>query len=507
MQKSKHNLVKRAKERDVIKLVDATRVEDAEIEIDLVHKDGFIVLAVGEPTDSKRFNWHQWSYRKAEISNILIQNVLGYNYNTYLSLNSFKSPKKTLSNLYSLNALWSDIDYYKVTKYKNKSYEEMINIISKNKLIKKIPPSMWIYSGNGIYPLWLIEDAHAEACLPLWNKLMEIINEELEKYGADWASAEASHVLRLAGSNNIKTNTHAKIVKDVFNFNPKRYTLSELSELILPKLDYSKEEWTAIKSKKRKSKKDKEACKIHSLFNVHSLNYARMQDIQKLIEIRNGKCEGTRELMIFLYRYWANCFYKDDEKALIEIYELNSMFIEPLEESEVIYATKNAAEAAALWESKLNEYLTLESKPSVKKFFEKTGAYIYSNKRLIELLNIEQEEMRYLYTIFNTKEKNRRNKDYRNEWKRNSRKNENGLNSREQAKINNILIVGNLIEQGFKNKDIVEKTGLAKGTVSKYSKEYLEKKEYYNEFNLISEEAVTPVLSRVTDNELSILVI
>ncbi|MDM0947548.1 hypothetical protein QTI71_14830, partial [Clostridium perfringens] len=189
--KSKHNLIKRAEERNLIKLVNASRISDAETEIELVHKNGFIVLAIGESIGIKRFNWHQWSYKKEEIDNILLQNIIGYNHNTYLSLNSFKSPKKTISNLYSLNALWSDIDFYKIPKYADKTYEEMINTISKNKLIKKIPPSLWIYSGNGIYPLWLIKDAYAKACLPLWNKLMQEIHLELQQYGADSSAVEA----------------------------------------------------------------------------------------------------------------------------------------------------------------------------------------------------------------------------------------------------------------------------------------------------------------------------
>ncbi len=505
MQKSKHNLIKRAEERNVVKLVDATRVEDAEIEIDLVHKNGFIILAVGEPGGDERFNWHQWSYKKDEISNILIQNILGYNYNTYLSLNSFKSPKKTLSNLYSLNALWADIDYYKVTKYKNKTYEEMINIISKNKLIKKIPPSMWIYSGNGIYPLWLIEDAHAQSCLPLWNRLMEVINKELEKFGADWASAEASHVLRLAGSNNTKTNVNAKIVKDVFSFNPKRYTLSELSELILPKIDYTKEEWATIKAKKRKSKKDKEACVLKSMFNIHTLNYNRMQDLFTLVELRGGECEGLREIIIFLYRYWANCFHKNSETALAEAFELNTMFNSPLDEKEVIESTKSAEKAAAIWEEKLAEYWSLEKKPAISMFFKNTGCYIYSNKKLIKLLNITQEEMKHLLTIINTKEKNRRNKDYRNEWNKSKRKNENGLNSRQQAKLDKINAILDYIEMGMTNKEMALKLECSIKTIEYYKKEIRDNNIVKDTLKV--EEPSGFALERITDTELNLMII
>lgn len=55
-----------------------------------------------------------------------------------------------------------------------------------------------------------------------------------------------------------------------------------------------------------------------------------------------------------------------------------------------------------------------------------------------------------------------------------SRRNDNLLNEREQAKVNNIRVVQDMIAKGFKNKDVVARTGLTKGTVSKYAKIDLE---------------------------------
>ena len=141
----------------------------------------------------------------------------------------------------------------------------------------------------------------------------------------------------------------------------------------------------------------------------------------------------------------------------------------------------------------------------MKKFFydNKSGVYVYSNKTLIEELGIEQEEMKDLRTIFNREEKLRR----KNEKRKKDRRNENGLNSREQAKCNNIIAVGTLSEKGFKNKDIVIELGLTKGTVSKYLKEYLSNKEYYYSLIKVEEIEVNTMLDRVTDTELKLLVI
>ena len=501
MTKTKHNIIKRVEERKLIKLVDANRVNDAEFEIDNIHNEqGFIIFAM------KDDKWHQWSYKKEDMNNIFIQNLLGANKDTYISMNSFKSPRRLISNLFGLNAIWSDLDYYN-TRYKNKSYEEMIEILSKNKLIKKIPPSFYIYSGNGMYAIWLLESAHAEACLPIWRKLMSVIQDELEKYGADPKSAEPAHVLRLAGSNNTKTDKKAKIVKDSYLFKPKRYSIKEISAEILPPLQYSKEEWLALKKKKKKTKKEKQACKIQSLFNIHSLNHARMQDLQKIVELRNGQVIGFRETILFLYRYWGNCYWKDSEKALNECLEFNKMFSEPLSESEVIYATKRAEIASEIWESKLKEYWDLEKKPSVASFFKDTGCYIYSNKTLIELLKVTQEEMASpLLTIINTKEKNRRNKEYRNAWNKSKRRNENGLTSREQAKFDKIIAIIELLDEGYKQSEIANKLGIGKGTVSKYIKEYDNNKAMYIKSNQAEMDNIV-LLDRVTDNELKLMIV
>lgn len=501
--KPNHNLISRAQERKLIKLVDAIRTNQAEAHIEVLHNQGFLVLGVGEPTEGNRYKWSQWGYKKDDLNNNILQNILGYEYNTYLTINSFKSPIKTLSNLYSLNALWSDIDYYKVIKYADKTYLEMIEIISKNKLIKKAPPSFWVYSGQGIYPLWLIKDAHAGACLPLWNRIMREIQEALKPYGADPGAVEAAHFLRLPGSNNTKSGNIAKIIKDDIVFNPKRYTLKELSELILDVLPYSKSEWQEIKKKKRKTKKEKKSCKVTSIFNIHSLNFARMQDIQTLIELRKGDCIGTRERMLFLYRYWANCYHKCDETALSEILRLNDMFKEPLSESEVVNATKNAAEAASIWEKKLNEYLSLEKKPSIKKFFydNKSGAYVYSNKTLIKELQIEQDEMKALKTIFNNTEKLRR----KNEKRRLARLNENGLKPKEQAKLDKIYAIIDLMKEGKKTKEIALILKCSERLVQIYKKEIKENNiTKPKDNNIVILENIE--FSRITDTELSLMI-
>lgn len=497
------NPIKTAYKSERIRVISSERVNDAELEIDKLHSDeGFIIFALKGA--NKKDVWYQYTLRKQKVTNKFLYNLLSLNENTYMTINSFKNHNRLTSNVYSLNALWADIDYYNIPKYRNCSYIQMVEIISKNKLIKKIPPSFYVFSGNGIYLIWLIENAH-NSCINIWKALMKRINEELEKYGADQNAIDVTRVLRLSGSKNTKTNKKAFIIRDCFSEEFKRYTIAELTEKVLPPLPYTKEEWKNLKDKKRKTKKDKESCKVVKALNIHHLNFSRMKDIQKLIEIRNGDCKGTREVMLFLYRYWGNCFWGDNERALEEIVRLNQLFTQPLSEYNVVETTARAEEASFIWEKKLEEYWNLKYKPSVRTFFEKTGCYVYSNKKLIEILKITKEEMKSLETIIDTAEKNRRNKSYRKQWKRENdaaydrgkRRNENGLTKREQSKLDKVKIIKELKAQGFKQIEIAEKLGITKGTVSKYLKINTDT-EHQMEFNTI-------LLDKVTDSEISLL--
>lgn len=80
-----------------------------------------------------------------------------------------------------------------------------------------------------------------------------------------------------------------------------------------------------------------------------------------------------------------------------------------------------------------------------------------TKKKLPEKESIKKEKLRERY-------------DKNNIRRKLSRRNENMLNEREQAKVNNIKVVQDMVAKGAKNKEIVEFTGLSKGTVSKYSK-------------------------------------
>jgi hypothetical protein len=480
--KVKHNEVKQILDRKLIPFVPAWHREDADIELQHIHegKDGFVTIAT-KPGFKQYSQWHL-TYEELIPK---VQNFMDVE-NVYISMNGFWTAKRRLTTIRHLNCFWVDLDYYNVPRLKKKTTEEMICYLRQRKLFDTTgEPSFFVDSGNGMYIVWIIKDC-SKQMLPFWQTIQNKLHNLFEKYGADPKSKDCTHILRLAGTTNGKTGRRARFLYNSakeFRFEQEReemrvYTIQELADRLLDKLEYSKEEWLKQKAEKRKNKKEKEKSKVKSLFNLHTLHYKRMEDIVKLIELRKGKVGRCRELMCFLYRYYSCCFLRDEELALKNTLEINSMFAEPLTLHEVVEATKSAEDAFARWEDAFEEYIKLEKRPNIVQFFSNKKCYVYSNNRLIELLKITQEEMQSpLSTIINTKEKNNRSREYRNEWKKVQRRNENGLTAREQAKDDKMVQVEELLKQGVKKTKIAEKLGISRQMVYKYIGEINNKKD------------------------------
>ncbi|BDR76974.1 hypothetical protein [Clostridium tetani] len=159
-------------------------------------------------------------------------------------------------------------------------------------------------------------------------------------------SIDAARVMRLTGSVNQK-NGHAV---DLLFYKIDRYSLRDIQKNYLPDLTpYVKNPYHKAKGRRKR---------VVNLFNLYSLHYARLRDLVKLMELREGMCRmedgrlkatGLRELMCFLYRYWSSCYEGDTENALKSTLDFNKQFKEPLSIGEVERATKSATKAYKQW--------------------------------------------------------------------------------------------------------------------------------------------------------------
>lgn len=362
----------------------------------------------------------QWHYKYAELKDLDLTGE-----NIYITLNTFYKPCRRLEYIKELNALFIDLDTYN-TKF-NK--EQILMDLEQNYFNKKIPiPNYVIDSGRGMYLIWLINSVPSKA-LPLWKAVQEYLYSQLECFGADRKALDATRILRVPGSINSKAKTVVGIL-DEYDY---VYDLREIQHEFLPEL-------------KPKEKKRGRPRKINFVYRERSLYYARIQDITKLCELREYSLKGKRELILFLYRYYLCVFTEDVQKALEDVLELNSMFIPPLGENEVRKATRSAERV----------------------YIDKVKEYKYKNSTLIELLEITEDEERYMTTIISNKEYRRRDREYQRKVYDSQKAKEkyqeklraNGRLPKKVELEQTRAKIKSLREQGFKNKEIMQMLGI-----------------------------------------------
>ena len=359
--------------------------------------------------------YSQWHYKYAELKETDLTGE-----NIYITLNTFYKPYRRLECIKELNGVYIDLDYYK-TKY---TKDQIIMNLEENYFNKIIPATNYILdSGRGLALIWLINKVPSKA-LPLWKAVQEYLYSQLKEFGADRQALDATRILRVPGSINSKSKTVVSII-DEYDY---IYDLREIQKEFLPEL-------------KPKEKKKGRPKKINYIYRERSLYYARIQDITKLCELRKYDLRGHREIILFLYRYYLCSFTEDTKKALEDALELNSMFIAPLKENEVIRATRSAE----------------------KCYLDNNKEYRYKNDTLIELLEITEDEEIQMSTIISKTEYKRRNNEYNKKKYKEKLKAEGKLSKKEEVKVRREKIK-DLLAEGLSQKEIYNLLKISKRT-------------------------------------------
>ena len=348
---------------------------------------GWITLAKKDP-HTKRFR--QYHYQPEELASAL-SDWMGED--VYYSQNSFYKPQRRIDNIRQLRTLYVDLDVYNM----DMTPEWVLGKLELEVFGQSLPePNMIIFSGRGLVLIWHIEPIPYQA-MPLWRAVETYFVNQLQEVGADTKATDPARIFRLAGSINSKNRAE---VKTEYRHDH-RYDIHQLQYDYLPELS----------PKKLAAKKKGRHTKIVRMFNTYTLHLSRARDLAKLVEMRHGDVEGFRETILFLYRYWTCCFTDDPDRALEETLNLNSEFLRPLPEKEVIKATKSAQKA---WEAKSD----VKANEIAKTLGYPGAGYNISNSKLIEWLDISPQEQEQLSSIIGAVEKRRRNRIQKEKWRR-----------------------------------------------------------------------------------------
>lgn len=379
-----------------------------------------------------------------------------------------------------------DVDYYNIDKYKDLSPYELIDVMKTDGAFKMLEPSYFIYSGKGLYIAYLLNNINVNTNL---SDLQSNINKEniekrrsiiisliknFEKYGADKKCNDLTRIYKMAGSINFKTGNNTEIMyfDKVKNMPLKRYTLGHLYNNFVkngyleeptPKAPKKAKETKpfkiidkTIKNQdkpiKEKNSTNSDSCKeiinyavkidsIKTIRNAFTLNKARLNDLETLLNIRNYNFYDLhiRNTFLHLFSVYLRKITDDLEEIFDKIKEINGNFDISIENIDYL---KNQ-----IFKDELN--------------------YNYKNEDIINMLLISQEEQEQLKTIISKDEQSRR----RNTKKREKRKNDNGLTIREQQKVDNMEKIKQLLAEGYKKTEIAKMIGITERVVYKYINE------------------------------------
>lgn len=343
--------------------------------------------------------------------------LLGSNHagkNIYISMNTFFKPERTVDKLKRLNALYVDIDCYKLGLNNLSVFYQL----EQDYFGTEIPvPTFVIDSGRGLYLIWKLQNEDRNA-LPRWTRVQKYLTDKLKGFGADPACKDSARILRLPFTINEKSGTEVSILQ----FNDLTYTISEIqNEYQIEQRKYKRkdgekthpystatepmrryatqladklgaelpdfEDFAATRqwiAKMRVSVPSRPHCEDKSIY-IDPQNDTTMcrilqgycADIESLFAMRQG-ADCKREIALFLYRLFTYDMTGDKEYALEKTLSFNAALSCPFSDEYVIRATKSA-------ETKI----------------DKGDTYHYKVETIIDVLDITREEMSNLVYLVN----------------------------------------------------------------------------------------------------------
>lgn len=351
----------------------------------------------------------------------------------YFSLNTFKSYHRRSHDCVRLNALYTDLDCYKLGIDVNEARYQIDEMIANEEILA---PNIIIYSGRGLQLIWLMEFMAYKRYLKLWLRMQDEIYKRFRNLNSDSQAKSVTQIFRLAGSISSRTGGIVRVeyLRDA------RYSIGEMKEFLLPELPSKpkviNDEAVAPKIKKKEGGKKAN----NHLLTEYSLNQARLKDFEKLLEIQPVV---HRKTLLFNYAICAKALGMEEKLIERNLQIFNSKFYEPLPESRIRGAINSVNQVA----------------------------YKKTNATLIAELSITLEEQRQLTTIISKQVKKEREQKRKEAQRR-----EKGVRPKEEYQADRKQLANDrlnalsrlMLEQPhLKNNDLAELLSVHPRTISR----------------------------------------
>lgn len=299
----------------------------------------------------------------------------------YMSVADYVRMKRISDNLYGVSSIILDLDtYHSVYEYytDEEVLQEMKPMIDRI----GIEPNMYVNSGHGRYLVFSFNNINLSVpeMRKLYQETVKKLIYQFKEFGADCKCSDITRVFRIPGNINPKTGERAYIIENFEN----RVTLSELA--------------TAVGICKGKTASDKKKKSMQRKFEMYypslgksrytKVNIQRDEDFNTLLELRKYDIEGYRNILFHLMS--VNCFFlgMDEDSVRKYLNEINSLLAAPYDSLDAVirYAVKN-------YERYEEDY---------------EGTVKYTNRTIVERLDITEEEQKHMKQLIGQMEADKR---------------------------------------------------------------------------------------------------
>lgn len=298
----------------------------------------------------------------------------------YVSVNGFSGDKRRLDSLRQINALFFDLDCHGSSRSQtDNAICNALEIISEAVRIEKLPrPTLTVDSGRGLHLYYVLNRSIPYRCSangPVNEKALSLFQlvqqklsgtlsrlmEPIDCIDVDEKVFDFTRVSRVPGSFNPVAQRYARLLSSSDSY----YDLSKLNaklggfakHAVSPEMRHST---NALFSKK------------HG--DDSPLLRSRLANVISLQTLRNFDCEGSRELMCFVFYNTAVQLVRPND-ASRQLCTFNSHFTQPLSQAELDSVVRSV--------------------DRVVNVRGQRGYYVLSAKKIVEMLALtEQEKIR-----------------------------------------------------------------------------------------------------------------
>lgn len=264
---------------------------------------------------------------------------------TYTTVHTFRGYKRTADRIFNFGSIYLDLDCHsddpdQIQAAKMRTVDILEAAFSDGRLAV---PTMITDSGRGFGLQYILDKSIANTWKTekvrtfykkvrkcLYEKYIEILSVDPQAAQPDAAVMDDARVCRIPGTYNTVADTYCRLI----GVSGKFYELSELVQGCNLWDWKSDEEYKKAKEEKERKKKEIASKPVVS-FAEYKMPFlsTRLEQLEKLQEMRGADCEGCREQLLFIA--YSALKQLDQVSAALRLQEMNRKFSDPLPQAEV----------------------------------------------------------------------------------------------------------------------------------------------------------------------------